>query len=218
MLGYWERFMAAELLLRDMLTAIGSAYAAELRKMLAAIGSARVAASVAPIPCWGRIRSVGLHLELGINVVQRGGEVVVPYYSGERGYDRAADLRVLVPLGLTKSDRLDKALALLEQQLYHCTETFRLPRGPLVPSELYQHRRVVTVAASDDATDAWVKELYAETLSIWVNARRGGGPERSSVRSEPSIRISSHRVGFCWGRRDFAARHVVEGVMPVLVS
>ena len=37
-------------------------------------------------------------------------------------------------------------------------------------------------------------------------ARRGGGPERSPVRAEAASRLSSHRVGFCWGRRDFAAR------------
>ena len=39
-------------------------------------------------------------------------------------------------------------------------------------------------------------------------ARRGGGPERSPVGPAPSSRVSSHRVGFCWGGvwRSFGCR------------
>ena len=42
-------------------------------------------------------------------------------------------------------------------------------------------------------------------------ARRGGGPERCPVGPAPSSRVSSYKVGVCWGRRDFAARRVVRG-------
>ena len=48
-------------------------------------------------------------------------------------------------------------------------------------------------------------------------ARRGGGPERSPVRSEPSIRISSHRVGFCWGDVAVTDRRYRERIFAYLV-